>query len=265
MKRMFFATALLLLFVGTWIVPARSIIAYPSLPLMKVEPEKTTCHNYGESFSVSVWLMEEGHGALDPFWDISGFDVCLNFNASFMIAVKADIDPDGWWSSFWPGGTFVATKEINNTAGIVQLSFLGMTNESGSHQPPNGIGRIFNVSFRAIATTVTPQTGVGITLRNSAFDVIGFPHPERTYPPWNEMETYIPHVVENSTFYFSSVGDVNSDGKVDIYDVVAISSIYGCMEGEPNWDPNADIAPPYGRIDMFDLVTCTGHYREEYP
>jgi len=61
------------------------------------------------------------------------------------------------------------------------------------------------------------------------------------------------------------LGDINGDNQIDICDVVSIASIYGCREGEPNWNPFADIAPPYGKIDIFDLVTCTYHYGERYP
>jgi nitrous oxidase accessory protein NosD len=57
-------------------------------------------------------------------------------------------------------------------------------------------------------------------------------------------------------------GDINDDGVVNILDIVAITSIYGCKKGEPNWNPDADIAPPYGKIDILDLVTCTYHYGE---
>jgi hypothetical protein len=60
-------------------------------------------------------------------------------------------------------------------------------------------------------------------------------------------------------------GDVNDDGIVNILDVVKIASIYGCKKGEPYWNPFADLAPPYGKIDILDLVTCTVHYGQKYP
>jgi parallel beta-helix repeat protein len=60
------------------------------------------------------------------------------------------------------------------------------------------------------------------------------------------------------------LGDLNWDGAVNILDVVAIASIYNCVEGEPNWNLRADLAPPYGKIDILDLVTCTSHYGQKY-
>jgi parallel beta-helix repeat protein len=55
-------------------------------------------------------------------------------------------------------------------------------------------------------------------------------------------------------------GDINHDGTVNIYDIVSAASIYGCQEGELSWNPEADVAPPYGVIDIYDLVTIAYHY-----
>ena len=55
-------------------------------------------------------------------------------------------------------------------------------------------------------------------------------------------------------------GDVNCDGKVDIYDIIQAASSYGSREEEPNWNPNANFAQPYDRIDIIDLVTIAANY-----
>jgi hypothetical protein len=60
-------------------------------------------------------------------------------------------------------------------------------------------------------------------------------------------------------------GDVNSDGFVDISDVVLATASYGSVQGGPNWNPDADQARPYGRIDIFDLVTIASNYGRTYP
>jgi len=143
---------------------------------------------------------------------------------------------------------------------------LGLPSVEGFHQPPNGIGRLFSIDFVAVATNITPQTGTEIALGKNPYALAGFPHPERSFPPWNaSIEIPIPYVVENSTYYFNPKGDVNFDGTVNIQDVVLMSSMYGCKEGEPDWHVSADIAAPYGKIDILDLVTCIGHYGEKYP
>jgi len=60
-------------------------------------------------------------------------------------------------------------------------------------------------------------------------------------------------------------GDVNCDGKVDIFDIVQACAGYDSIEEEPNWNSNANFAPPWNRIDIFDLVTITYHYGQKYP
>jgi parallel beta-helix repeat protein len=61
------------------------------------------------------------------------------------------------------------------------------------------------------------------------------------------------------------LGDANYDGVVNIFDVTMLTSIYGLREGDAGWIPQADLAPPYDLIDIFDLVTCTVHYKQTYP
>ena len=57
-------------------------------------------------------------------------------------------------------------------------------------------------------------------------------------------------------------GDVNSDGVVDIFDLVLASDAYGSQPGDPNYNPEADIAPRYDLVDIFDMVTIASHYGE---
>lgn len=59
--------------------------------------------------------------------------------------------------------------------------------------------------------------------------------------------------------------DVNCDGKVGIYDIVVTCASYGSREDEPNWNPNANFALSWNRIDIFDLVTIIRHYGREWP
>lgn len=60
-------------------------------------------------------------------------------------------------------------------------------------------------------------------------------------------------------------GDVNWDGRVDIYDLIVQASIYGITEEDAGWNVFADLAPRWGVINIFDLVMCAYHYGETYP
>jgi len=51
------------------------------------------------------------------------------------------------------------------------------------------------------------------------------------------------------------LGDVNGDDTVNIYDLVEACACYGSSNGDPDWNSEADIASPYGVIDVLDLVT----------
>jgi nitrous oxidase accessory protein NosD len=59
-------------------------------------------------------------------------------------------------------------------------------------------------------------------------------------------------------------GDINHDLQVNIFDVTKICIAYGSTPSNPNWNPHTDIAVPYGKIDIFDVVLCTTHYGETY-
>ena len=61
------------------------------------------------------------------------------------------------------------------------------------------------------------------------------------------------------------LADVNQDLIVDILDVAKITASYHATPSDPNWNLNADIAPLYGVIDVFDVVVCLGAYGQKYP
>jgi len=63
----------------------------------------------------------------------------------------------------------------------------------------------------------------------------------------------------------SLLGDVNCDGIVDISDIIQAAASFDSKEGDPDWNPNANYAPPYNIIDIFDLVTIAIHYGQTYP
>jgi hypothetical protein len=59
-------------------------------------------------------------------------------------------------------------------------------------------------------------------------------------------------------------GDVNHDGKVDILDVVALTSIYASKTGDTNWNPKLDLRRD-GIINILDVILCTSHYGQKLP
>ncbi|MEM2702979.1 MAG: cohesin domain-containing protein [Candidatus Bathyarchaeia archaeon] len=51
------------------------------------------------------------------------------------------------------------------------------------------------------------------------------------------------------------LGDINGDGIIDIFDITAANIAYDSKVGDPLWNEEADLAPPWGIIDIFDLTT----------
>jgi len=200
---------------------------YPPKPLLKVMPEKVE-GTYAETFTIDIYLMNEEHGDLDPFWDVAGFDMYLNFNSTLIEALDVTVDPDGWFASFWPNGIFVVKQEINNAEGWVWIAFLGIPGDFGAHDPPYGQGRLATITFNATyIQEPPPYEAPCCPLTLDPTTIAGFPHPERPYSPWRNSETSvpIPHVTEDGLYcaplkllgavidiYTSYPEDYNGDG-----------------------------------------------------
>jgi hypothetical protein len=156
---------------GTVIIHAKTF-EYPPEPLLKILPASVSGLPAGSTFESSVYLMGEGGVDLDPFWDVAGFDVYVNFKRAdppylILEALNVTIDPDGWFAGFWPGGVFEVEKAINNAEGWVHVAFLGLPAGDGSHTAPYGSGRLFNIIFNPIYESSTyPPPTVDITLKN---------------------------------------------------------------------------------------------------
>lgn len=51
------------------------------------------------------------------------------------------------------------------------------------------------------------------------------------------------------------LGDMNGDRTLNLYDAVLLVAAYGSRPGDPNWNPDADLAWPWEHIDIYDAVT----------
>ncbi|UCG37506.1 MAG: hypothetical protein JSV64_04345 [Candidatus Bathyarchaeota archaeon] len=61
-------------------------------------------------------------------------------------------------------------------------------------------------------------------------------------------------------FTLTIPGDFNGNGQVDIPDVVLAAMAFEATPSDPNWNPDVDLAPVFGRIDIFDLATLVSYY-----
>jgi hypothetical protein len=63
----------------------------------------------------------------------------------------------------------------------------------------------------------------------------------------------------NTSFTLFTMGDINGDGIVDIYDAILLANAYGSRPGKPNWNPNADLNGD-GVVDIYDAIILSNHY-----
>lgn len=187
--------------------------SHPPYPMLKMMPETISDVHVNETFPIDVWLMGGDSYDLDPFWDVSGSEIYLNFNSTLIEATNVTLDPEGWFASFFYSSEIdEIVKEINNTAGTVKVVFNAT---DGMHTPVYGQGVLVNVEFRALLEiSEWPPPSCVIGLKNppprpdvcgveTPVYVEGYQHPDRGMCPWNNSDSRVPlpHSVENATYF----------------------------------------------------------------
>jgi PKD repeat protein len=71
------------------------------------------------------------------------------------------------------------------------------------------------------------------------------------------------NILEYGPIFTRLLGDASFDRKIDILDLVIVTSIYGSTSNSPNWNIMADLAPD-GKIDILDVVKVTSIYGTTY-
>lgn len=224
----------------------------PGYTVVKVEPSSVAMGSrsdncIGDRFTLAVNVCNVPAGG----WALYGLDIMLYWNLTYLEyvshIVKAPVEqyPDG----VLHGPIFVTKNEVNVTTGVYWLAMATLSFEGTS-----GNGTIFEITF---------------AIKHQPFE----PSPAATFQVTFDSSlapSYACPIAHSREFSNITIGalaspDVNRDGIVDIHDIVAVGSHYGCREGDANWNRDADLAPRWGIIDIFDCVTCAYHYGEQYP
>ena len=72
----------------------------------------------------------------------------------------------------------------------------------------------------------------------------------------------VDNVFVDGLVYIKMMGDANADGIVDIFDVAAAAAAFGSVEGDSNWNSQADVVAPRGLVDVHDIVAIVLHFGE---
>ena len=134
------------------------------------------------------------------------------------------------------GPTTILVSEINNTAGFVELSVT-------LNNPPSadGDGTLGTIMFHVTNNGTSALNLSGTSLK----DADGTP---------------LTHTTANGRFSNSVLnGDLNGDGKVDIYDITTVAIAFGATPENQRWNPAADLNGD-GIIDIFDILLVIVHF-----
>jgi hypothetical protein len=152
---------------------------------------------------------------------------------------------------------------------ILDISVVPMDNDSIGTTTTE----TFNVTLYANSTvievkpvTLSAQTNTTLMFSWNTTGLI----PGENFTLWAQAST-VPgqtntahNILYDGSVFIKMLGDVNGDGVINIADVTAIAATYGTHWHESNFNPEADIAPPYGLINILDIVTCTRYYKVTY-
>lgn len=186
-------------------------------------------------------------------YDVWRADISIQHTPSAGIEAEVDIKPDslnlksqGKWIT-----AYIELPEGYNVADI-NVSTIMLNGTVPAESSPTAIGDYDNdgvpdlmVKFNRTAVSELILSE-GIKYGNVTLTVSGVLNDETMFEGSDIIRVRMP-------------GDVNSDGKVDVFDVVLLAARYGMSNPEPYYDMNED-----GKINIFDIVSVTANYGKTY-
>jgi len=210
---------------------------YSTKPKMKVEPSLSTTKKLGETFDINITIQD--------VINLYEFDFSLYYNTTLLDAQDVVLGP------FLNAPTTLIEKHIldnyNSTHGLVRFAV-----KSESPAPSaNGTGVLATITFKVTNASIWPEPDLecALSLDDTKLKTIG--------------EIEVPHdEIEGVYRYEPVIGDLNSDGTVDLDDIFIIALAFGSTEGEPNWNKYADL-DRNGVVNVLDLRTAARHFGED--
>jgi parallel beta-helix repeat protein len=210
---------------------------YSTKPKMKVEPSVSTSKKLDKTFDINVTVQD--------VVNLYEFDFSLYYNTTLLDAQDVVLGP------FLNAPTTLVEKHIldnyNSTHGLVRFAV-----KSESPAPSaNGTGVLATITFKVTNASVWPEPDLecALSLGSTKLKTIGgieVPHDE----------------VYGVYRYEPVIGDLNSDGTVDLDDLYIIALAFGSIPEDPNWNKYADL-DRNGVVNVLDLRTAALHFGED--
>jgi len=207
---------------------------YSTKPKMKVEPSLSTAKKLGQTFSVNITVHDVIRMYDFEFWfyyDTTLLDIYSPYVQLGPMMSGATIYISGW----------------DDVLGYVHFA-AKLTSPSPS---VNGSGTIAIVTFKVTKASIWPDPDLECTLilDSTKLKTIG--------------GIEVPHDKINGLYrYKPIIGDLNTDGTVDLDDFYIIALAFGSKPGDSNWNKYADL-DRNGVVNVLDLRTAARHFGED--
>jgi hypothetical protein len=206
---------------------------YSTMPEIRVEPSSYTSKKV-ETFSVNITV----HNVVNLY----SYEFKLGYDTALLDALSLNV------GDFLKQPYYIYKFSIDDDAGVITL---GVSSKAPA-PPVNGSGLLATITFKTVAI-VWPDSA-----RNTSL------HLYDTVLKTN-LGITVPHGTLDGFYQYTPIpGDVNSDGVVNIFDLVIVARAFGTKPGEANWDPKADLKRD-GLINIFDVVLVAKNYGRTDP
>ena len=213
-------------------------------PGLELSPTSVVCRKYGEQFAVKINVSEA--------IEIQAFKFEIRYNSTLLDYASVE------WNA-WLGT--ISVDEVN-----------GVLVGSSSGSPISGNWTLATITYTAVCYHIWKVEASVPSWKNDLTGTIYFQSANLSYADTPDL-TYAKeglkqvNVGPDVNYTFSPIqGDVDNDGKVNIFDLRTVAYYYDAVPSDPSW-PQASAYDLNGdnTIDILDLVLVARKFGFTYP